>query len=56
MKEVTYTRRTVKVKSSFYVSLPSFWAKANGIDRYGEVEITAMKDGSLRIAPEGSHE
>ena len=48
-----WTRRTVKIRSSFFISLPSIWAEANDVHQYGSVSIEMLADGSLRITPGG---
>ena len=53
MKPLKWIRRTIQIKSTFYVGVPLTWAEANNLKRYGEVSIELMNDGSLRITPGG---
>jgi hypothetical protein len=53
MKPLKWIRRTIQIKSTFYVAMPLTWAEANNLKRYGEVSIELMDDGSLRITPRG---
>ncbi len=46
-----WKRRTVKIKASFYVSLPVIWAEANNVHQYGSVSIEMLEDGALKITP-----
>ena len=56
MKNLKWIRKTIQVKSTFYVAMPLPWAESNNLQKYGEVVIELQPDGSLKITPEGSHE
>ena len=51
VSHLKWKRRTIKIKSTFYVAMPLTWAEANNLRRFGEITIELMDDGSLRLAP-----
>lgn len=51
MEQFKWTRKTVQIKSTFYVAVPLIWAEANKLKRHGSVSIELDGDGSLRLVP-----
>lgn len=45
-----FGRRIQQQRESYYVSLPISWIKTNKLQRYDEVTVELMSDGSLRIS------
>ena len=45
---VQWTRRAIAQRETIYLAIPKEWAKAHGVQRYSELDIFAMGDGSLR--------
>ena len=41
-------RKAVKIRYTRYIALPPDWARAN-LGEDGEIELTLLSDGSLRI-------
>lgn len=56
MENLKWRRKTVQIKSTFYIAVPLPWAESNNLKKHGEVSIELEKDGSLRISPGGSHD
>ncbi len=46
---VQWTRRAIAQRDTIYLAIPKAWAKSHGVERYSELDIFAMGDGSLRI-------
>jgi phosphate uptake regulator len=51
MEHLRWTRKTVQIKSTFYVAVPLIWAESNKLRKHGEVMIELDEDGSLRLKP-----
>ncbi|MDA8055576.1 MAG: hypothetical protein M0Z77_08035 [Thermoplasmatales archaeon] len=49
MKLPTYDRRATKIHETLYVALPKDWVKANKVQRYSDIKLELMTDGSLRV-------
>lgn len=48
MKWESYAR---KIGGSFYVRIPTDWARDKGIQRDDEIEVSLNIDGTLRLSP-----
>jgi hypothetical protein len=44
-----YVRKTIQIKSTFYVAVPLEWAEKNKLHKHGFVSISLPGDGSLKI-------
>ena len=44
-----YVRKTIKIKSTFYVAVPLEWAEKNKLHKHGTVFIALQPDDSLKI-------
>ena len=52
LSDLKFRRRILRIKSTFYVSIPILFAEADNLDQGSYVEIRILADGSLRIAKE----
>ena len=50
-RPLRWVRRATRIHTTLYVALPLDWAKANGIDRYSDIRIELMQDGTLKLIP-----
>ncbi len=49
---VEYKRKTIKIKSTYYVAMPMEWAEKHKLHKHGYVSIFLQPDDSLKITNE----
>ena len=52
VRSLRWNRRATKIHTTLYIALPLDWARANKIDRYSDITLELMSDGTLRVCPE----
>jgi hypothetical protein len=50
--KLMWNRRATRIHTTLYIALPLDWARANKIDRYSDILLELMPDGSLKVSPE----